>query len=68
MKGKKSSKFQFNFPALLGPCPMLKKLSKKNFFPWTLEISEKKLGYDIKYLSIWSFKSHGSMLKFGFVT
>jgi hypothetical protein len=32
MNEKKPSKFQFNFPTLLGPCPMLKKLSKKNSF------------------------------------
>ena len=32
MNEKKTSKFQFNFPTLLGPCPMLKKLSKKNSF------------------------------------
>ena len=32
MNEKKTSKFQLNFPTLLGPCPMLKKLSKKNSF------------------------------------
>ena len=30
MNEKKPSKSQFNFPTLLGPCSMLKKLSKKN--------------------------------------
>ena len=29
MNEKKPSKSQFNFPTLLGPCSMLKKLSKK---------------------------------------
>ena len=37
MNEKNPSKFQFNFPALLGPCPMLKKIIKKKFLP-TLEI------------------------------
>ena len=32
MNEKKPSKFQFNFSALLGPCPMLKKLSKIDSF------------------------------------
>ena len=32
---EKPSKFQFNFPTLLGPCPMLKR-SSKFFFVFTL--------------------------------
>ena len=32
MNLKKTSKFQLNFPALQGPCPMLKHYQKKNFF------------------------------------
>ena len=73
MNEKQASKFQFNFPGLLGPCPILKKLSEE-IFPWTLEIIQfirfenhmdglrylkKNLGYAIKYLSIWYFISHG---------
>jgi hypothetical protein len=30
MNEKKTSKFQFNFPTLLGPCLMLKRSSKNN--------------------------------------
>ena len=67
MNEKKTSKFQFNFPTLLGPCPMLKKIIKKKIFPWTFEIIQfirfenhmdgpRYLnffwGYAIKYLNI----------------
>ena len=79
MNEKKPSKFQFNFPALLGPCPMLKKLSKKiQFIRFENHMDrprylKKNLGYDINYLSIWYFIGYGcftarSMLKLGFVT
>ena len=45
---KKPRKFQFNFPGLLGPCPMLKRLSKKNL---SLDLG------DTTIYPIW--KSHG---------
>ena len=86
MKGKKLSKCQFHFPGLLEA--VLKLIFFFFLLAWTSEIIQfirfenhmdrprylkKKLGYPIKYLSIWYFISHGwftarSVLKFGFVT
>ena len=71
-----------------GSCFEAKKMRKFFLLAWTSEIIQfirfenhmdrprylkKKLGYAIKYLSIWYFMRHssftaGSVLKFGFVT
>ena len=38
MNNEKPSNFQFQFPVLLVPCPMVKKTFKKMFCLWTSEI------------------------------
>jgi hypothetical protein len=88
MNGKKNEQDPIQLPSIARTLFDAKKVIKKKFFPWTSEIIQFIrfenhmdgpkylnffLGYDIKYLSIWSFMSHGcftarSMLKFGFVT
>ena len=88
MNGKKTEQVPIQLPNIAKTLSDAKKIMKKKFFPWTSEIIQfirfenhmdgpkylkKKLGYDIKYLSIWYFMSHssstaGSVLKFGFVT
>ena len=85
---KKHKQIPIQLPSIARTLSDAKKVIKKNFFPWTSEIIKfirfenhmdgpKYLnflgGCDIKYLSIWSFMSHGcftarSMLKLGFVT
>ncbi len=85
---KKNEQVPIQLPNIARTLSDAKKIIKKKFFPWTSEIIQfirfenhmdwprylkKKLGYAIKYLSIWYFMSHssftaGSVLKFGFVT
>ena len=47
MKKKKASSIQFNFPAFLGPCSMLNKLSKKKII--SLELGDNPI-YPIRNL------------------
>ena len=88
MNEKKTKQVPIQLPNIARTLSDAKKIIKKNFFPWTSEIIQfiqfenhidgprylkNILGYDINYLSIWSFMSHGfftagSMLKFGFGT
>jgi hypothetical protein len=85
---QKTEQVPIPLPRAAGSCFEAKKMKKFFLLAWTLEIIQfirfenhmdrprylkKKLGYPIKYLSIWYFISHGcftarSVLKFGFVT
>ena len=84
---QKNEQVPIQLPSIARTLSSAKKILKK-IFPWTSEIIqfiqfenymdgprylEKKLGYDINYLSIWYFIGYGCftvrrMLKLGFVT